>query len=52
MIILVVVLWVSLGLLVWTHVGYPVLAAVVARLFPRAVHSADVLPTVALVIAA
>ena len=31
-------LWASLGLLVWTHVGYPLLAAVVARLFPRAVR--------------
>jgi cellulose synthase/poly-beta-1,6-N-acetylglucosamine synthase-like glycosyltransferase len=51
-IILVVVLWVSLGLLVWTHVGYPLLAAVVARLRPRAVRSTDALPTVALVIAA
>jgi cellulose synthase/poly-beta-1,6-N-acetylglucosamine synthase-like glycosyltransferase len=51
-IIVVVVLWVSLGLLVWTHVGYPILAAVVARLFPRAVRSTDALPTIALVIAA
>jgi cellulose synthase/poly-beta-1,6-N-acetylglucosamine synthase-like glycosyltransferase len=51
-IILVVVLWVSLGLLVWTHVGYPILAAVVARLRPRSVRSTDALPTVALVIAA
>ena len=52
MTILAVVLWASLALLVWTHVGYPLLAAVVARLFPRPVHAGDGLPTVALVIAA
>ena len=52
MTILAVVLWASLALLVWTHVGYPLLAAVVARLFPRKVHADDGLPTVALVIAA
>ena len=34
--ILAVVLWASLALLVWTHVGYPLLAAVVARLLPAA----------------
>jgi cellulose synthase/poly-beta-1,6-N-acetylglucosamine synthase-like glycosyltransferase len=50
--ILAVVLWASLALLVWTHVGYPLLAAVIARLFPRKVHADDGLPTVALVIAA
>ena len=52
MTILAVVLWASLALLVWTHVGYPLLAALVARLFPRKVHADDGLPTVALVIAA
>src|SRR3978361_73592 len=45
-------MWVSLGLLVWPHVGYPIAAALWARAFPRPVRSADVLPTVALVIAA
>jgi cellulose synthase/poly-beta-1,6-N-acetylglucosamine synthase-like glycosyltransferase len=51
-IILEVVLWVSLGLLVWTHVGYPLVAGLVARIAPRRVRVDDVLPTVALVIAA
>ena len=51
-IILVVVLWASLALLVWTHVGYPLVAGLVARIAPRRVRKDDVLPTVALVIAA
>jgi cellulose synthase/poly-beta-1,6-N-acetylglucosamine synthase-like glycosyltransferase len=51
-IILVVVLWASLALLVWTHVAYPLVAGLVARIAPRQVRKDDVLPTVALVIAA
>jgi cellulose synthase/poly-beta-1,6-N-acetylglucosamine synthase-like glycosyltransferase len=50
--ILVLVMWVSLLLLLWTHVGYPIAAALWAGVFRRKVRSADVFPTVALVIAA
>jgi cellulose synthase/poly-beta-1,6-N-acetylglucosamine synthase-like glycosyltransferase len=50
--ILAIVMWVSLGLLVWTHVGYPLAAALWARAFTRRVATSDELPTVALVIAA
>src|SRR3712207_3157778 len=47
-----VLFWASLALLAWTHLLYPLAAALVARLRPRPVREADVLPTVALVIAA
>ena len=44
--------WGSVGALGWTHVGYPVAAAVVARLRPRRVDARDELPTVTAVVAA
>jgi cellulose synthase/poly-beta-1,6-N-acetylglucosamine synthase-like glycosyltransferase len=46
------VFWVSLVLLVWTHLLYPPFIALLARVRPRPVDAADVLPNVALVIAA
>jgi cellulose synthase/poly-beta-1,6-N-acetylglucosamine synthase-like glycosyltransferase len=50
--VLAIVMWASLALLVWTHVGYPFAAALWARAFTRPVATSDALPTVALVIAA
>ena len=47
-----ILFWASLALLAWTHVLYPLFAAVWARLRPRPVHEGDALPRVALVIAA
>jgi cellulose synthase/poly-beta-1,6-N-acetylglucosamine synthase-like glycosyltransferase len=47
-----VVFWASLGALVWTHAGYPVAAAVAARLRPRADRRRDVLPRVTVIVAA
>lgn len=44
--------WGSLGGLAWTHVGYPVAAAVLARVRSRAVHKEDVIPEVAVIVAA
>ena len=44
--------WGSVGALAWTHVGYPVAAALGARLRTRRVHARDELPTVAAVVAA
>jgi cellulose synthase/poly-beta-1,6-N-acetylglucosamine synthase-like glycosyltransferase len=44
--------WASLALLVWTHVAYPAVAAVLARGLRRNVHEADVEPSVAIIIAA
>jgi cellulose synthase/poly-beta-1,6-N-acetylglucosamine synthase-like glycosyltransferase len=44
--------WGSVGALAWTHAGYPLAAAVAARLRPRRVNARDELPTVAAVVAA
>jgi cellulose synthase/poly-beta-1,6-N-acetylglucosamine synthase-like glycosyltransferase len=45
--------WASFGALLWTHLGYPLAAAALARLRPRAVRSNDgAVPTVCLVVAA
>jgi cellulose synthase/poly-beta-1,6-N-acetylglucosamine synthase-like glycosyltransferase len=46
------VFWGSLGALAWTHVGYPALAAVLARLCPRPVRKDDVTPRVTVIVAA
>jgi cellulose synthase/poly-beta-1,6-N-acetylglucosamine synthase-like glycosyltransferase len=51
-IVLEALLWVSLAALVWTHAGYPLFAALVARIHPRRVHKHDVEPTVSIVVAA
>lgn len=50
--LLAVIGWVALALILWTHVGYPLLAFLWARLLPRAVEQDDMEPFVALVIAA
>jgi len=47
-----VLFWVSLALLAWTHVLYPLSAAGLARLVPQAVKRADTEPTVTVVVAA
>ncbi len=52
MIVAVVCFWASLALLVWTHAGYPAVAALLARVAPRRVRAADVLPSVAVIVAA
>ena len=44
--------WGSIGALAWTHAGYPLAAAVAARLRPRPVDAKDELPTVAAIVAA
>ena len=47
------VMWGSLGLLVWTHVGYPLAAVSLARFRRyRARHDEEFMPEVALVITA
>jgi cellulose synthase/poly-beta-1,6-N-acetylglucosamine synthase-like glycosyltransferase len=51
-IVLEVLCWTSLAALAWTHVIYPLLAAVVARLAPRRILKDDIAPTVAIIIAA
>ena len=44
--------WGSLGALAWTHAGYPLAAALAARLRPDPVERADVSPTVTAIVAA
>ena len=46
------VFWTSAGAIAWTHAGYPLAAAALARLRPRPVARGDVEPTVSLVVAA
>lgn len=44
--------WGSLGALGWTHVGYPLAAALMARVRNRRVRKDDIEPTVAFIVAA
>ena len=47
-----VLFWGSLGLLAWTHVGYPAVAGLLARARPRRFAAAESTPTVVVVVAA
>jgi cellulose synthase/poly-beta-1,6-N-acetylglucosamine synthase-like glycosyltransferase len=47
-----VLFWASLGALVWTHGGYPLLAAALARLRARPVRKDEITPSVTLIVAA
>jgi cellulose synthase/poly-beta-1,6-N-acetylglucosamine synthase-like glycosyltransferase len=47
-----VVFWASLSALVWTHFGYPVAVAALARLRPRPPRRADIAPPVSLIVPA
>ncbi len=49
---LVWLVWLSLGALTWTYVGYPLLMAVLAHLRARPVNAADITPSVTLIIPA
>jgi glycosyltransferase involved in cell wall biosynthesis len=44
--------WGSAGALAWTHAGYPLAAAALARLRPRPVRKDDVTPEVSVIVAA
>ena len=46
------IFWVCAGLLGWTHVGYSLCVAALARVRPRPVHRGEVSPTVTLIVAA
>ncbi len=50
--VLEIVFWVCAGLIVWTHVGYPLAAGLLARLRPRPVAAADWTPRVTVIVAA
>jgi cellulose synthase/poly-beta-1,6-N-acetylglucosamine synthase-like glycosyltransferase len=47
-----IVFWASLSLLVWTHVGYPLAAALAAKIRRRRVASSAIEPSVSVVVAA
>jgi glycosyltransferase involved in cell wall biosynthesis len=47
-----ILFWSSLALLFWTHFGYPLVAALLARVRPRPVRRADVTPRVTVIVAA
>ena len=42
--------WGSLGALVWTHAGYPLAAAGLARVRPRPVRKGDITPSVTVIV--
>jgi cellulose synthase/poly-beta-1,6-N-acetylglucosamine synthase-like glycosyltransferase len=50
--VVVILFWVSLAALVWTHLGYPLAVAAVARLRRRGAPAEVPLPSVAVIIAA
>lgn len=52
MIVIVVLFWATLAALVWTHLGYPLAAALLARLRPRPVAREDWTPSVTLIVPA
>ncbi|HEY2072069.1 MAG TPA: glycosyltransferase family 2 protein [Gaiellaceae bacterium] len=52
MTVVVVLFWVSLAALVWTHAAYPLAAGLLALVRARPVRTGDALPTVTLVVAA
>jgi cellulose synthase/poly-beta-1,6-N-acetylglucosamine synthase-like glycosyltransferase len=45
-------LWTSMGLLVYTYVGYPLLLVILSRLRPRPVSRVEMTPTVSVIVAA
>jgi cellulose synthase/poly-beta-1,6-N-acetylglucosamine synthase-like glycosyltransferase len=52
MIVLVILFWVSLVALAWTHVLYPVFVSLLARIWHQPLRSAQIEPTVAVIVAA
>jgi cellulose synthase/poly-beta-1,6-N-acetylglucosamine synthase-like glycosyltransferase len=51
-IVVEILFWASLGGLVWTHVAYPAIVALLARVAERRVRAADAEPSVAVIVAA
>ena len=52
MIVVEVLFWVSLAGILWTHAGYPLAAALLARVRTREVRKDDVTPTVSVIVPA
>jgi cellulose synthase/poly-beta-1,6-N-acetylglucosamine synthase-like glycosyltransferase len=51
-VILEILFWASLGAILWTHVGYPLLVAALSAVRTKRVAKGDVTPSVAVVVAA
>ena len=47
-----ILFWLSFAALLWTHLAYPALAALLARIAPARRQTADVTPSVAVIVAA
>ncbi|MGD0167334.1 MAG: glycosyltransferase family 2 protein [Gaiellaceae bacterium] len=52
MLALEIIFWTALGLIVWTHLGYPLTAGLLARLRPRPVAKASIEPSVVVIVPA
>ena len=52
MVLLKGLFWGSLGAIAWTHAGYPLAAAGLARLRPRPVRTDDITPAVTVIVPA
>jgi cellulose synthase/poly-beta-1,6-N-acetylglucosamine synthase-like glycosyltransferase len=52
MIVVQVLFFTSLIGLTWTHLAYPIVAALLARVAPRQVSKSDLVPTIAVIVAA
>ena len=52
MVVVRVLFWASLAGILWTHLGYPLVAALLARIRTRTVRKADVTPPVTVIIPA
>src|SRR6478735_10409308 len=52
MLVLKALFWGSAGALAWTHAGYPLAAAALARVRPKAVRKGDQTPSVTLIVPA
>src|SRR5437764_3568298 len=52
MVVLKALFWASLGALLWTHLGYPLAAAALARLRPKIVRKRDGTPSVTVIVPA
>ncbi len=50
--VLKILFWTSLGLLLWTHVGYPLAIGLLAAIARRRVRKVDITPTVAVIVVA
>ena len=51
MVVVEALFWLCVAAIGWTHAGYPLVAAVLARVRRREIRKADILPRVVLIVA-